>query len=138
MTMDNHEIVRLLGMGITWEGIQREAERRGLKYERPRCHDCGEELYIDEVVRDAKYCYACEKKQLEEQARRNEQILAEEGLSSDDQAEAALYGFATLARFLPVPWLIGGVLLIAAVFGLARASQKKPSEGAPLEVSGTS
>jgi hypothetical protein len=124
MTMDNHEIVRLLGMGITWDGIQREAERRKLEYRRPCCCDCGTELSIEEVVRDATYCYSCEKR-LNEEARGKDQAG---GIWSDDREETALYGLVALARVLPVPWLIGVGLVVAAGFGLARSHQSKRTQ----------
>ena len=119
MMMDNDEIVRLLGMGITWDGIQREAERRKLEYRRPCCCDCGAELSIEEVVRDAVYCYSCEKR---------EQASREEEKRLEDCEEDALYGIAALARVLPVPWMIAVGLAAAAAFGLARSHQSKRRE----------
>ena len=121
MKMDNPEIVRLLGMGVTWEGIEREAERRKLEYRRPCCCDCGAELSIEEVVRDAAYCYSCEVK---EQASREEENRLE------DDAENALYRIVALARLLPVPWLIPVGLAVAAAFGLAHSRQSSRRETA--------
>ena len=110
MELDNPEIVRLLGMGVTWEGIQREAERRKLDYRLPCCCVCGTELSIPEVVRDAAYCYSCEKK--EEAAREEEKQL-------EDEEANGLFQIAALARLLPVPLLIPVGLAVAAVLGLA-------------------
>jgi hypothetical protein len=127
MTMDNDEIVHLLGMGITWEGIQREAERRKLEYRRPCCCQCGAELSIEEVVRDAAYCYSCEKK-LEDE-RREEQPG---GILSQDPQDTALYGIASLARVLPTPWTIAVGLAVAAAFGLAHSHQSKRGRSDPV------
>jgi len=119
MEMDNPEIVRLLGMGLTWEQIQREAERRKLEYRRPCCCVCGAELSIGEVVRDAAYCYSCEKR---------EQAAKEEEKRLEDREEDALYGIVALARLLPVPWLIAVGLAVAAAFGLAHSRQSSRRE----------
>ncbi len=114
MPMDNPEIVRLLGMGLTWEQIQREAERMKLEYQRPCCAGCGTELSIPEVVRDAVYCYSCEKK---------EQASREEAKRLEDEEAGALLQIAVFARLLPVPLLIPVGLAVAAVFALAHSLQ---------------
>jgi hypothetical protein len=133
MTIDNQEIVHLLGMGITWEGIQREAERRKLEYRRPCCCQCGAELSIEEVVRDAAYCYSCEKR-VNEEARRRAEESGEGGIWSEDPQGATLYGLASMARLLPVPWLVGVGLAVAAAFGLARSHQSKRSSSQVSDV----
>jgi hypothetical protein len=127
MKMDNDEIVHLLGIGLTWEGIQREAERRKLEYRRPCCCECGAELSIEEVVRDAAYCYSCEKR-VNEEARRRAEESGEGGIWSKDPEETTLYGVASLARLLPMPWLVGVGLAVAAAFGLARSHQSSRRE----------
>jgi hypothetical protein len=132
-TMDNDEIVHLLGMGVTWEGIQREAERRKLEYRRPCCCECGTELSIDEVVRDAAYCYSCEKR-LNEEARRRDEASGEGGIWSEDPEGTTLYGLASLVRLLPIPWLAGVGLVLAAGLGLARSHQSKRSSNQVSDV----
>jgi hypothetical protein len=110
MRLDNPEIVRLLGMGLTWEQIQREAERRKLEYQRPCCAGCGTPLDIPEVVRDAVFCSPCEKK---------EQAAREEEKRLEDEEAGALLQVVGVARFLPVPLLIPVGLAVAAVAGLS-------------------
>jgi hypothetical protein len=76
-------------------------------------------LSIPEVVRNATYCYSCEKK---EQAAREEEKRLE-----DDEANA-VFQVVGLARVLPVPLLIPVGLAVAAVLGLAhlgRDSRRK-------------
>lgn len=114
MRMDNPEIVRLLGMGLTWEQIQREAERMKLEYQRPCCAGCGTPLDIEEVVRDAIFCSSCEKK---------EQAAKEEEKGLEDEEAGVLLQIAAFARLLPVPLLIPVGLAVAAVFGLAHSFQ---------------
>ena len=129
MTMDNREIVRLLGMGITWEGIQREAEERGLEYQRPCCKDCGKELTIGEVVRDATYCYSCEKRPRAAEASEAQELL------SGEVERTALQGLAVAGRLLPVPWLVGGAVLIAAGFQLVRSLRNRGSQSCSTRAS---
>ena len=110
MRLDNPEIVRLLGMGLTWEEIQREAERRKLEYQRPCCAGCGTPLDIDEVVRDAVFCSPCEVK---------EQAAREEEKRLEDEEAGAVLRIAGVARVLPAPLLIPVGLAVAAVAGLS-------------------